>query len=235
VLIIPAIDILDGKCVRLYQGDYGQTTVYSENPLDQALYFEDMGVKRLHVVDLNGAKEGWPVNEEILNAICSRTNMLIETGGGIRNLETVGRYLELGVGKVILSSALVKNPGIATQIIEKFGKEVLIAGIDFKENRFAVGGWLETTSKDPLDFAAELKIKGVQEFMFTDISRDGTLSGANTEFYQRAVEKLGSGVIASGGIGNDADLEELSQIPNLLGVVVGKALYEKKVDLKRWL
>jgi phosphoribosylformimino-5-aminoimidazole carboxamide ribotide isomerase len=98
-----------------------------------------------------------------------------------------------------------------------------------------VGGWLETTSKDPLDFAAELKIKGVQEFMFTDISRDGTLSGANTEFYQRAVEKLGSGVIASGGIGNDADLEELSQIPNLLGVVVGKALYEKKVDLKRWL
>lgn len=233
--IIPAIDLLKGQCVRLYKGDYEQVKVYNEDPLDQALEFQQMGVKRLHLVDLDGAKLGSPFNKRWISDICSNTDMLIEVGGGIRDIETVESYLKLGVSKIIMSSALAKNPKIALDICKKFGNDVLVAGIDFKNNRFAVGGWLETTDQDPLDFALELKEYGVTEFMFTDVSKDGTLEGPNVEFYKKAVKNLKEGVLASGGVGADSDLEELAKIEGLKAVIVGKAFYENKVDIKPWL
>jgi len=235
VLVIPAIDILDGKCVRLYKGEYENQTIYNESPLKQAQKFEQLGVKRLHIVDLNGAKEGSPVNIKIISEICLKTKMLIEVGGGIRTTETADSYLQSGVSKIILGSLLAKKPEIIPDFIRLFGKEKLIAGIDFKNNLFATDGWLETTGKDPLDIALELQKQGFGEFIFTDISKDGTLEGPNTLFYQNALSKLKTGVIASGGIGNDGHLEDLSRLPGLTGVVVGKAYYENKITLKKWI
>ncbi len=233
--IIPAIDILNGKCVRLYKGKYEEVKVYHDSPLKQAQIFEHLGIKRLHIVDLDGAKVGEPVNKGIIKDICASTNLVVEAGGGIRNMKTVEAYIKLGVNKVILSSALAKNPGIAKEIISEFGEESFIAGIDFKNNKFAVSGWLETTEQTPLDFATYLKNEmGVKEYIFTDISKDGTLEGPNEEFYKEATAILSSGVIASGGIGSDDDIEKLSKINGLSGVIVGKAYYENRVDLKKW-
>ena len=234
MLVIPAIDILNGQCVRLYKGSYEDVKVYHPDPVTQARELEQLGIKRLHLVDLNGAKEGTPVNRGIIEQICSRTALVLELGGGIRTLDTARLYLEAGVKKIILGSALVKTPDLALELMREFGNDVLVAGIDFKNDRVAISGWLETFDKNPLEFALELKSKGVAEFIFTDISKDGTLSGPNVGFYQKAVKALGSGVIASGGIGSDVHLGELKSIEGLFGVIVGKAFYENKVNLSLW-
>lgn len=234
MLVIPAIDILNGQCVRLYKGSYEDVKVYHHDPVAQAQELEQMGIKRLHLVDLNGAKEGSPVNRGIIEQICARTKLVLELGGGIRTLETARFYLEAGVKKIILGSALIKTPELAFELMKTFGNNALVAGIDFQDNRVAISGWLEASDKEPLDFARELREKGVTEFIFTDISKDGTLTGPNVEFYKRAVKTLGKGVIASGGIGSDHHLKELDSVKGLLGVIVGKAFYENKVDLSLW-
>lgn len=233
--IIPAIDLLDGKCVRLFQGKYEESKIYNENPLSQAKIFEAMGIKRLHMVDLNGAKEGKPVNFDIVRQICSKTSLTVELGGGIRDLDTVKKYFEAGLSKVILGSVLTKDPKIVDDFLSKYPAEKLVAGIDFKNNQVAISGWLEKTTLDPLGFALILKQQGVEEFIFTDISKDGTLAGSNVGFYQKAGKALKSGVIASGGIGSDADIEALLPIAGITGIIVGKAYYENKVDLKKFI
>lgn len=232
--VIPAIDILEGRCVRLYQGDYNQVTPYNESPLDQAYFFEDQGVKRIHIVDLDGAKKGSPVNQKIIQDICAKTKLMVELGGGLRSLETCFAYWEIGVKKLILGTALVKNPELLPKVLEKLGPLAVVAGIDFLNNKTALSGWLEETSLLPLDFALQLQKQGVEEFIFTDISKDGTLSGPNLEFYQESAQKLKGGVIASGGVSKEEDLKNLSLISGIHGVIVGKAYYEGKINLKNW-
>lgn len=235
MLIIPAIDLLDGKCVRLYQGEYEKASVYSLDPVEQAQIFEQMGVKRLHIVDLNGAKEGKPINSAVIEKISKKTNLFIQVGGGIRTIETAERYLEKGVSKVILGSILAKNPDLTLEFIQKIGDRFLIGGIDFKDNYFLTDGWLSKSELTPLNLAKKMLDFGLKEFIFTDISKDGTLSGPNIAFYQTAVETLkGALVIASGGVGSNEDIMRLNQIKDLFGVIVGKAFYEKKIDLKKF-
>jgi phosphoribosylformimino-5-aminoimidazole carboxamide ribotide isomerase len=235
VQIIPAIDLLDGKCVRLYKGSYENSTLYNEDPLALSQIFEDLGVKRLHIVDLNGAKEGKPVNHAIIQKIALRSKMLIEVGGGIRNLENAKKYRELGVGKIILGSVLVKNPELIPLFLSQIGRDNLIAGIDFQDNIFVINGWLENTQIKPHEYAIKLREMGFVEFIFTDVSKDGTLQGPNFNFYQKACVELVTGVIASGGIGCEEDLNKLSAIPGVSAAIVGKAYYENKINLKNWL
>lgn len=234
MLIIPAIDLLNGQCVRLHQGDYAKVTAYHESPLEQARIFEAQGITRIHMVDLDGAKEGKPVNRKAIEEVCSKTGLMVEAGGGIRTLETCALYLELGVKKVILGTALVKNPELAPEALAKFGAAAVIAGIDFRGEQTAVSGWLENAALPPLEFALKLRAEGMEEFIFTDISKDGTLTGPNIAFYQEAGRRLGRGVIASGGVSGENDLKALSLMAGVSGVVVGKAYYEGRIDLKNW-
>ena len=231
-MLIPAIDILDGKCVRLYQGNYNSSKVYNNSPLDQALLFKDLGFKRLHIVDLDGSKDGLPKNFKVIEGIVKKTGLDIEVGGGIRDFLTIKNYISIGIKWVILGSILVKKPGVIEESMEYVNN--IIAGIDFKNNSFATDGWLKDSGKKPIDFALEIKNKySINTFLFTDISVDGTLTGPNINFYKEA-SKYFDNIIASGGVGKDKDISDLMAIKGIKGVVVGKAIYENKIDIKKW-
>lgn len=225
MLILPAIDLLGGKCVRLLKGDYSQVTVYSDSPGAQSNSFREEGATFLHVVDLDGAKLGKPTNLESVKEIVA-VGLPIELGGGIRTLADIESVLSLGVRRAILGTALVRNPELRQAAFREFGDRV-VAGIDAKNGKVAVEGWEEESTIDAFDFARRIFEEGCRTVIATDIATDGTLKGPNIDFLKRFTTIDGLGVVASGGVGTMDDLKAIDQIqPPVEGAIVGKAIYE---------
>jgi len=231
MLIIPAIDIYDGKCVRLRQGDYEQKTVYTASPAEVARQFADAGFKFLHIVDLEGAKEKKIVNWDSIESIISVTGLQVEVGGGIRTTADIKRLLIAGASRVVVGSVAAKSPELVEYWIKQFGAEKIIIGMDVKKGSIAVSGWMEDSHRQPMDFILDLQRRGARTFICTDISRDGMLSGVNAEFFQNLKSAFPQvSIIASGGISKIEDLKLLEKI-NLSAVIVGKAIYEGKLSI----
>ncbi len=228
--IIPAIDVIDGKCVRLSKGDYDTKKVYNEDPLEVARLFEDWGVSRLHVVDLDGAKAGHIVNHRVLDKICGHTGLTVDFGGGLKTSDDLRIAFECGAAMVTGGSIAVKNPDEFRGWIEKYGPEKIILGADAKDRKIAVSGWTETSGQDLIPFVSEYRKKGISKVICTDISRDGMLQGPATELYKEMMAAVdGLYVIASGGVGSAADIVSLAEA-GVPAVIVGKAIYEKKIS-----
>ena len=228
--LIPAIDLIDGKCVRLYQGDYSQETVYADDPVEVALRWESLGASRIHIVDLDGARSGNPDNLKVVERIVSAVQVPTQMGGGVRSLDSARRIIEAGVQRVMLGTVAVRNPDIVRSASAEFGSEAVVVAVDSKDGKVAVSGWTSASEIQATDLVASMMEVGVQTFLCTDISRDGTLSGPNYTLMQDLVEVAGEGVIAAGGIASMEHLHRLAK--NGVGaVVVGKALYTGDIDL----
>ena len=230
--IIPAIDLIDGKCVRLSQGDYSQKIVYNENPLEVAKMFAEAGIRRLHLVDLDGAKAHHIVNHKVLEIITSSTDLVVDFGGGLKSDDDLRIAFECGAGMVTGGSIAVKDPDIFTSWITKFGGEKIILGADVKDEKIAVGGWLETTELDLMPFIDNYMKLGINKVICTDISKDGMLQGTAIDLYKKMlVSQPNLYLIASGGVSSMKDVELLHEafIP---AVIIGKAIYEGKIKLK---
>ncbi|HAG00875.1 MAG TPA: 1-(5-phosphoribosyl)-5-[(5-phosphoribosylamino)methylideneamino]imidazole-4-carboxamide isomerase [Paenibacillus lactis] len=231
-IIYPAIDIRGGKCVRLVQGDYNQETVYNDNPLEVAKSWESQGGSFIHLVDLDGAKAGHPVNDEIIGSIASSVNVPVQVGGGLRTLADVERLLGLGVSRVIIGTAAIEDRAFTEEVLGRYGDKVAI-GIDARNGYVATRGWLETSEVQAEVLAKELAAKGAETFIFTDISRDGMMQGPNVEAIVALAKASGRSVIASGGVTRLEDLLALSahREDGVGGAIVGKALYTGHIDL----
>lgn len=229
--IIPAIDIIDGKCVRLTQGDYAQKKIYNENPVDVAKSFQDAGLQYLHLVDLDGAKAGKVTNWKVAEAIASQTKLDVDFGGGIKTEEEIKRLFDIGIKQVNLGSIAVKEPEKVTAWIKQFGSAKIILSADVKNYKIAINGWQENSSIGIDDFLKDYVQKGIEYVVCTDISTDGMLTGPNIELYKRLLIRFPQlNLIASGGVGSLKDLKQLKQI-GTDGVIVGKAIYEEKIKL----
>ncbi|KGA97553.1 1-(5-phosphoribosyl)-5-[(5-phosphoribosylamino)methylideneamino] imidazole-4-carboxamide isomerase [Alkalihalobacillus alcalophilus ATCC 27647 = CGMCC 1.3604] len=232
-IIYPAIDMRDGKCVRLVQGDYNQETIYGDSPFEMAKSFAEAGAKWIHMVDLDGAKAKKRVNHEFVIRVAQELDVSVQIGGGIRTAEDVAFYLEAGVDRVILGSVAVQNPAFTKEMLAKYGGDKIVIGIDARDGYVATEGWLETSSVKAEELGKELARFGAEVFIFTDISRDGMLSGPNTEAIVTLAKATGKEVIASGGVSNLKDLQELraSSADGVAGAIVGKALYTNQFTL----
>ena len=230
MFIYPAIDLRDGKVVRLTKGDYDRMEVYSSDPSEIARSFRNAGATHLHVVDLDGAKDGVLCNYEIISKLAAE-DLFVEVGGGIRDEERIKAYLDAGVKRVILGSAAIENPEFAADMAKKYGDAIAV-GVDASEGKVAIHGWKTITDVDSLDFCKKLVKSGVTTVIYTDISKDGTLSGTNLEIYGQLSQIEGLSVIASGGITFEHELVTLRKM-NLHGAILGKALYTGKLDLSR--
>jgi phosphoribosylformimino-5-aminoimidazole carboxamide ribotide isomerase len=228
--IIPAIDLIEGTAVRLTQGDYGTAKQVADDPVETAKLFESKGAKWLHIVDLDGAKEGVPVNTGVIRQIVAATGMRVEVGGGIRTLDTIKRYLDIGVARIILGSVAIHEPQLVREAISKFGHPIAV-GIDAREGRVQAGGWLEDSEVSYLDLAAKMDEAGVRTIIYTDIARDGTLSGPNFEELKAINESVDAHVVASGGIRDIGDIKALMKI-GLYGAIAGKSIYQGTLNLK---
>ena len=229
--IIPAIDIIEGKCVRLSQGDYLHKTIYNENPLEVAKMFEAAGLKRLHLVDLDGAKAHHIVNQKVLETISTNTNLIIDFGGGLKSDEDLRIAFESGASMVTGGSIAVKSPEVFLNWIEKIGADKIILGADAKNEMIAVAGWMESTGVDVFEFISHWYSKGIYKVISTDISRDGMLTGAATELYQKILKIVPDAyLIASGGISSMADILELQEA-GIPAVITGKAIYEGRITM----
>ncbi len=230
--IIPAIDIIEGKCVRLSQGDYNQKTVYNENPLEVARMFETAGISRLHLVDLDGAKAKHIVNYKVLEKISTRTNLVIDFGGGLKSDEDLKIAFNSGAAMITGGSIAVKEKDTFLSWLEKYGSKKVILGADAKDKKIAVSGWQEATELGIIDFIAQFYSEGIQKVISTDISRDGMLNGPSFDLYAEILAKLPDvEIIASGGISSMDDIFKLSEL-KVPGVITGKAIYEGKITLK---
>ena len=230
--ILPAIDIRDGQAVRLFKGDFNQQTVVNPDVLGQARIFADAGIEFIHVVDLDGALEGKATNRDLIAALKVATGLGVEVGGGIRTLEQIQDYLNVGIDRVIIGSMAVKNPSFVQEAIDRFGAEKIVVGIDAKDGYVATEGWLETSNVDFFSLAKEMEKMGVQLFVYTDVDRDGTLTGPNFAHYEQLVAELTTAkVIASGGIAQLSDLTRLAEI-GVAGTIVGKAYYNGNISLE---
>jgi phosphoribosylformimino-5-aminoimidazole carboxamide ribotide isomerase len=228
--VIPAIDLLDGKVVRLQKGDYNKATIYNDNPVEEAQKFKKAGFNHIHVVDLNGAKEGKFVNLNSVKQIINELGMSVQTGGGIRSYEDASMLLDHGLSNIICSSMAVKNQEDWLQVLSDFGDQTIL-GMDLKYGKVAYGGWLETLDQSLEDFLQPMLERGLTTVLCTDISKDGTLEGPNLELYQELSEQFSNlRFIASGGVAKTADLKALAT-QELFGVVVGRAYYENKISL----
>lgn len=236
--IIPAIDIIDGKCVRLSRGDYSQKKIYNEDPLEVALEFQEYGIKRLHLVDLDGAKESHVVNWKVLEQISSRTNLIIDFGGGIKSDEDIEIIFNNGAKMATIGSIAVKNRNLFFEWVDKFGPEKIILGADVNQKKIAISGWLEITELNIFDFLDDYLRNGVKKVLCTDISRDGMLNGTSVDLYEEISNKFSNiELIASGGVTSINEIDVLQKM-NVSGVIIGKAIYEGKIkldDLKRFL
>ncbi len=229
--IIPAIDIIDGKCVRLSQGDYEQKKVYNENPLEVAKMFESVGIKRLHLVDLDGAKAKHIVNYKVLERIATNTTLTIDFGGGLKSDDDLRIAFECGAKMVTGGSVAVKDRETFLSWIAKFGSDRIILGADVKDKKIAVGGWLETTNLDLFPFVEKYKEEGINKIICTDISKDGMLAGPSIELYKEILQEFPDlYLIASGGVSSMNDIEQLQEA-NVPAVITGKAIYEGKIKL----
>ena len=230
--LIPAIDIINGKCVRLTQGDYAQKTVYNENPAEIAKAFEGAGIKRLHVVDLDGAKAQHIVNYKSLEEITSKTNLIVDFGGGLKSDDDLRIAFECGATMVTGGSIAVKNPDVFSNWIKKFGSEKLILGADVKDEKIAVSGWIENTDIELITFVDSYLKQGLDKVICTDIRKDGMLEGPSTELYSKLIRTFPNlYLIASGGVSSIADIEILDQA-KIPAVIFGKAFYEGRITLK---
>ena len=230
MLLFPAIDILGGKAVRLLKGDYAKVTVYNDDPYSVALDFVSKGCKAIHIVDLDGAREGSAVNMEIVRTIARIPGMISEIGGGIRNMNTVCRYLDAGISRVILGTAALEDPAFLDAAVSRFGERIAV-GVDLKDGMVAVKGWLETSGKDGLEFIRELEQRGVKTVIVTDISRDGAMKGTNLELYRTICSSCGLDVTASGGVSTLDDIRNLRET-GLYAAIIGKAYYTGAVRLE---
>jgi len=229
--IIPAIDLIDGKCVRLSQGDYTQKTVYNENPLEVAKMFADAGIRRLHLVDLDGAKAHHIVNHKVLERITSSTDLVVDFGGGLKSDDDLRIAFESGASMVTGGSIAVKNPDVFSSWINQFGGEKIILGADVKDEKIAVGGWLETTELDLMPFIKKYMQQGISKVICTDISKDGMLQGPAIELYKKMLaERPDMYLIASGGVSSIRDIELLHEAA-VPAVITGKAIYEGRIKL----
>ena len=230
--IIPAIDLIDGKCVRLVEGDYQRKTVYSHDPLEMALRFEQAGIRRLHLVDLDGARAKEVVNLPVLKKIAQNTQLHIDFGGGVRSSEDLNRVLEAGAKQVTGGSVAVKEPELFESWLQEFGGEKIILGADVKNGKVAVSGWQEQSTWELVTFLDHYEKKGVREIICTDVSKDGKLQGPAVELYEKLTRRFPSmSIIASGGVSNYQDLKDLKKT-GVKGAIVGKAYYEGRITLK---
>ncbi len=227
--IFPAIDIIEGKVVRLTRGDYGSVKKYTLAPYEAAERFYEQGTKNLHIVDLDGARSGRADNAKIIGEIAARGDMFVEVGGGIRTQEQIENYLSRGVGRVILGTAAVKDEIFVRRMVEKYGDKISV-GVDAKDGKVAVNGWEETTALDSVDFCKRLQEMGVKHIIYTDISKDGCLRGANLDIYNVLCQTLLLKITASGGISSLDEIVSLRKM-NIYAAVIGKALYENKLNL----
>lgn len=231
--IIPAIDIIDGKCVRLSQGDYEQKKVYNENPLEVAQMFQDHGIKRLHLVDLDGAKAGHIINYKVLETIASKTDLIIDFGGGLKTDDDLKIAFECGAQMITGGSIAVKDNAVFTKWIEKYGADKIILGADVKNEMIAVSGWTETSDLKLIPFVKDYISKGITKVICTDISKDGMLQGPATELYKKILAEFPDlYLVASGGLSSLNDIDQLieAKVP---AVITGKAIYEGKISLKQ--
>lgn len=229
--IIPAIDIIDGKCVRLTEGDYSTKKIYNENPLQVAREFEDHGIKYLHLVDLDGAKSSRIVNYKILEELAGKTNLTIDFGGGIKSDDDIRIAFEAGASQITGGSVAVKNTDLFKRWIKEYGSEKIILGADCKDRMIATNGWLEKSSIDVVDFIQQFKASGIQKVICTDISKDGKLTGPALELYQDIISSTNVHLIASGGVTTIDDLHQLKAL-GCEGAIIGKAIYEQRITLK---
>jgi phosphoribosylformimino-5-aminoimidazole carboxamide ribotide isomerase len=230
--IIPAIDIIDGKCVRLTQGDYEQKKIYNEHPLEVARQFEDAGLMRLHLVDLDGARAGAVKNWKVLETIAGKTSLVIDFGGGIKKEEDVQIVLNSGAALATVGSLAVKDPELFLHWLQQYGADRFLLGADVKNEKIAVGGWLETTDRWIYDFIQEYIDKGIQQVFCTDVSKDGLLQGPSLDLYRNITGKFpGLHFIASGGVSAIEDVYQLEEI-GCKGVIIGKAIYEGRITLQ---
>lgn len=230
MILFPAIDIRGGKCVRLLKGRFDQETVFADRPADMAIKWQSQGGKYLHIVDLDGALQGRPVNLEAIRDIIANVNVPVQLGGGIRNIESIEAWLEAGVSRVILGSIAVKNPDLVKEACRKFGERIVV-GIDAKGGEVAVEGWGISGGVKATELAKRMADVGVARIIYTDISRDGTLSGVNVESTVELARAAGIPVIASGGVAGMDDVYKVAAAPGIEGMIIGKALYTGKIEL----
>ncbi len=228
--VFPAIDLFEGKAVRLFKGNYDQMTVYSENPEKVALYFKECGAEYIHLVDLEGAKSGETPNFETVKKIIEVSGLKAEIGGGIRSEAVIERYINAGAYRVILGTAAATDPEFLEKVAEKYGEKIAV-GCDLKDGYVATKGWLETTNETGEEFCERVEKLGIKTVICTDISRDGAMKGTNLELYKELSEKFSIDIIASGGVTDMSDVENLAKM-NIYGAILGKAIYTGNIDLK---
>ena len=228
--VIPAIDLRDGRCVRLYQGDYDRETVFSDDPTSVALKWQEMGAPRLHLVDLDGAATGVPANLEALRRICEAVSVPIQTGGGIRSLDSAAQVLDMGVQRFILGTSAVEEPDLVEQACRRFGAASVVVGVDARDGLAATWGWRETTSVAALDLIRRMAALGVRRFVYTDISRDGTLTSPNFGAIEEIAGGCDASLVVSGGVSSPDHVERLASL-GVEGVIIGRALYTGDIDL----
>ncbi len=231
MIVIPAIDIINGKPVRLYQGDYAKSEQVAESILDTALAFEKAGAKRIHMIDLDGAKQGKRINHESIIEVCKNVHVPVEVGGGIRCMDDVDFYLTNGVSKIILGTSAIQDQAFLKETISKYPDQIIV-GMDCKDGFVMVEGWLKASQISYLEFAKQLEQMQVSEIIFTDISKDGTLMGPNIQMLQALKDSVSLKIIASGGIKDMTHIKQLNEM-HLFGCITGKAIYSKTLDLKQ--
>ncbi len=230
MIILPAIDLFDKKAVRLYRGDYNNMTVYSENPIEIARDFEACGATHIHMVDLEGAKDGTTPNIDIVRQVATETSLFVEIGGGIRSMETVEKYFDAGVKRVILGTAAINDQDFLRTAVAKYGEKIAV-GADVKDGCIAIKGWLENSGVTLDDFMAQMQAIGVRNIICTDISKDGAMRGTNLELYRELSAKYSMDITASGGVSSMNDVKELRKM-QLYGAIIGKAYYTGDIDLR---
>lgn len=230
--LYPAIDIKNGQCVRLRQGKFDDVIIYSNNPVDIAKEWEACGASFIHLVDLDGALCGHAVNAEVIRKIASTVNIPVEVGGGIRNIKDIEDVLALGVSRVIIGTKAVENPNFIKEAVDKFGADKIVAGVDAKDGLVAIHGWEKVSNIKAVDLCMEMKKLGIKTIIYTDISKDGMLSGPNVYQTKLLSDQTGLDIIASGGVSGLKDLELVDEA-GIHGTIIGKALYEKKIDLRQ--
>lgn len=228
--IFPAIDLYDGKAVRLLRGEYDKMTIYSENPIEIAYEFERLGAKHIHMVDLQGAKDGGTPNIEIVREVAQKTDLFVEIGGGIRNMDVVDAYIGAGIDRVILGTAAVENKEFLKEAVKKYGEKIAV-GADIKDGYVAIKGWTEKSQYTCFEFCKEMQDIGVKTLICTDVSKDGAMQGTNRELYKELSEKFSMQIVASGGVSTIDDIKALAEM-ELYGAIVGKAYYTNAISLK---
>ena len=232
MIIFPAIDLKDGKCVRLYKGDFSKTTIFNSSPYNQALQFKKKGFTDLHLVDLDGALNGRSKNKKVIIKIIKNTNLNVQLGGGIRTLKQISFWIKNGVSTVVVGTMAVKNPKILKKACDLFPGKIAVA-LDVRNNFLAIKGWVKQTRIKLMDFSKKLEDFGVSRIIYTDINRDGTKQGVNFTQLKKIINKINIPLVVSGGVSNIKDIQQLDKLRTLDGVIIGKAIYDKTIDQRK--